>query len=217
MQGLAQQAGVTLPQMLTALLSTYIFRMTGQEDLTLGMPVTGRTDREMRRVPGMAANAVVLRFAMAYTLGFSEILLQARRALHGGLRHQAFRYEDLRRVLGFHDTQQHLSRIGINIEPFDYHLSFSGSPARNRNLSNGVMEDLTFFVFDRQDGQWLALCLYANPTLYDGPAPERHLRHVMRLIKAILADPAQPIGAYPLLDAAERDLLLADGVATAHN
>ncbi|WP_086613026.1 non-ribosomal peptide synthetase [Acetobacter indonesiensis] len=217
MQGLAQQAGVTLPQMLTALLSTYIFRMTGQEDLTLGMPVTGRTDREMRRVPGMAANAVVLRFAMAYTLGFSEILLQARRALHGALRHQAFRYEDLRRVLGFHDTQQHLSRIGINIEPFDYHLSFGGSPARNRNLSNGMMEDLTFFVFDRQDGQGLALCLYANPTLYDGPTLERHLRHVMRLIKAILTDPAQPIGAYPLLDAAEGKALLADETATACN
>lgn len=217
MQFLAQQAGVTLPQMLTALLSTYVFRLTGQEDLTLGMPVTGRTDREMRRVPGMAANAVVLRFAMAYTLGFSDLLLQVRRALHGALRHQAFRYEDLRRSLGFHDTQQHLSRIGINIEPFDYHLSFGGSPARNRNLSNGVMEDLTFFVFDRQDGQGLALSLYANPEMYDGPMLAQHLRHIMRLIEAILADPTQPIGAYPLVDAAERTALLADEAATARN
>ncbi|MCX2561130.1 amino acid adenylation domain-containing protein [Acetobacter farinalis] len=215
MEQIGKAGGVTLPQMLTALLTLYLFRMTGQEDLTVGMPVTGRTDREMRRVPGMAANAVVLRLAPAQTLPFSDLLAQVRRSMRGALRHQGFRYEDLRRILGFHDTQAHLSRIGINIEPFDYHLSFGGHPARNRNLSNGAMEDLTIFVFDRQDGQGLSLALYANPALYDGADLERHLARLVRLMQAVLEDPTQTLGAYPVFSETERAVLLADEARTA--
>lgn len=215
MEQVGKQAGVTLPQMLTALLTLYLFRMTGQEDLTVGMPVTGRTDREMRRVPGMAANAVVLRFALAQTLEFSNLLMQVRRAMRGALRHQGFRYEDLRRTLGFHDTQAHLSRIGINIEPFDYHLSFGGHPARNRNLSNGSMEDLTIFVFDRQDGQGLSLALYASPDLYDGVELEQHLARLIHLMQSVLENPTRSLGDYTVLLDAERAVLLEDEARTA--
>lgn len=215
MEQVGKQAGATLPQMLTAVLTLYLFRMTGQEDLTVGVPVTGRTDREMRRVPGMAANAVVLRFALDQTQDFISLLMQVRRAMRGALRHQGFRYEDLRRTLGFHDTQAHLSRIGINIEPFDYHLSFGGHPARNRNLSNGAMEDLTIFVFDRQDGQGLSLALYASPDLYDAADLELHLARLARLMPAVLEKPAHSLGTYPVLLEAEYAALLSDEARTA--
>lgn len=214
MEQVGKQAGATLPQMLTALLTLYLFRITGQEDLTIGMPVTGRTDREMRRVPGMAANAVVLRFGLGLEQDFPSLVTQVRRAMRGALRHQGFRYEDLRRILGFHDTQAHLSRLGINIEPFDYHLSFGGHPARNRNLSNGAMEDLTIFVFDRQDGQGLSLAFYANPDLYGEADLERHLARLVRMIEAVLKDPEQELGAYPVLLDSEYTSLLVDEADT---
>ncbi|WP_256889674.1 amino acid adenylation domain-containing protein [Acidomonas methanolica] len=204
----AQDHGATLPQMFTALLVSYIFRCTGQEDLTIGMPVTGRLDRTMRRVPGMAANAVVLRFAPGAGLPFPDLLAQTRRAMHGALRHQNFRYEDLRRELGFTEMERHLSRIAVNIEPFDYHLSFGGHSARNVNLSNGMMEDLTIFVFDRQDGEGISLALYANPALYDAPALDRHLARIQLHVEAILDDPGLPLGAYPFFSPAERAEIL---------
>ncbi|ARO14860.1 Vicibactin biosynthesis non-ribosomal peptide synthase protein [Ketogulonicigenium robustum] len=213
----AKALGTSIPQFLTGVLATYIYRMTDQGDLCLGMPMTGRIDRTMRQVPGMAANAVVLRFAMQQDLRFSDLLAQVRRTMRGALKHQGFRYEDLRRALGFHQAQEHLSRVAINIEPFDYDLSFGGHPARNRNISNGIMEDLTIFVFDRQDGCGLDFGLYANPALYTQAALEDHLTRIFAMATALLDDLDAPLCALPLLTPAETDDLSADHTATLRN
>lgn len=196
--------GATLPQGLTAILAGYLFRMTGREDFVLGMPMTGRGNRTLRQVPGLAANVVALRFRPTQEASFLDLLKQSRRALQGALRHQQFRYEDLRRDLGFFDVDRQLARFSVNIEPFDYALSFAGAPTRNHNLSNGAMEDLTVFVFDRQDGEGLRMDFDANPYLYTPAALDGHLRRVERLVSAVIEDPEAAMEAHDLIGAEER-------------
>ncbi|AEM41152.1 non-ribosomal peptide synthetase [Ketogulonicigenium vulgare] len=215
MAEVAKVHGASLPQFLTAALGSYIYRMTDQNDLCVGMPVMGRLDRAMRQVPGMAANAVVLRFAMAQDMPFTDMLAQVRRVMRGALKHQSFRYEDLRRALGYTQTQDHLSRMAINIEPFDYDLRFGPYGARNRNISNGIMEDLTIFVFDRQDGQGLDFGLYANPALYSQQALEAHLDRIFALTRAAITQPDAAMRDLPLLRPIEVAALQVDRHATA--
>ncbi|WP_164521833.1 non-ribosomal peptide synthetase [Sphingomonas sp. ABOLE] len=201
---LVRSHGATLPQGLTAMLAAYLFRMTGKEDFVVGMPMTGRGSRTLRQVPGLVANVVALRFRPVRETSFVELLTQSRRVLQSALRHQQFRYEDLRRELGFNEINQHLARFSVNIEPFDYALRFGGATARSHNLSNGAMEDLTVFLFDRQDGEGIRMDFDANPGLYTHEELDAHLARVERLMSAVLADPEVALVAHDLIGGDER-------------
>lgn len=204
LRALVRSHGATLPQGLTAMLAAYLFRMTGKEDFVVGMPMTGRGSRALRQVPGLVANVVALRFRPVRETSFVELLTQSRRVLQSALRHQQFRYEDLRRELGFNEINQHLARFSVNIEPFDYSLRFGGATARNHNLSNGAMEDLTVFMFDRQDGEGIRMDFDANPGLYTHEELDAHLARVERLMSAVLADPEAALVAHDLIGDDER-------------
>lgn len=204
LKGLARAHGATLPQGLTAIFAGYLFRMTGHEDFVIGMPMTGRASRTLRQTPGLAANVVALRFRPSRETSFLDLLGQSRRAMQSALRHQQFRYEDLRRDLGLREVDRQVARFSLNIEPFDYALSFAGAPTRNHNLSNGTMEDLTVFAFDRQDGEGLRIDFDANPSRYTAAELDAHLRRVERLISAVIAAPEAAIGGHDLIGAYER-------------
>ncbi|MEI2453351.1 MULTISPECIES: non-ribosomal peptide synthetase [Lysobacter] len=204
---IARDCGVSLPQVLIALIAAYYHRATGAEDLVFGMPVTGRVNHAMRSTPGMAANVVAIRLKMHADMSMPELFAQVSRVVKQALRHQQYRYEELRRDLGLLNPDQHMAWLGINIEPYDYN-NFLGHRASARNLHNGSAEDLTVFVFDRLDGQGLSLDLDANPTLYPENELNEHLRRLLRLIDAVQADPGLRLGEIDILGDDERDRLL---------
>ena len=196
---------VSLPQALIALVAAYYFQMTGAEDLVFGMPVTARVSGVMRRCPGMVANALPIRLAMSWDMTTMELFAQVSRAVREALRHQQYRYEDLRRDLGLLNLSGHIARLGINIEPFDYELTFDGVPATPHNLSNGQMEDLTVFIYDRSDGNGLRIDIDANPALYGAAEMEAHQRRLCRLIETVATRPGMRLDEVSLLDAEEYD------------
>ena len=196
---------VSLPQALIALVAAYYFKMTGAEDLVFGLPVTARVGNVMRHVPGMMANAVPIRLAMSADATADALFVQVSRAVREALRYQQYRYEDLRRDLGLLNQDQHLARLGINIEPFDYELTFDEVRATPHNLSNSQMEDLTVFIYDRSDGSGLRIDFDANPGLYSLTELEAHNRRLCRLIETVASCPGIHLGDIDLLDAHERE------------
>ena len=219
---LAKAYDVSVPQALTALVTAYVARATESTDLLLGMPVSGRANRILRQTPGMVANATVLRFMVASETPFAEVMRQSKKGMLGALRHQQFRYEDLRRELGLFETSQQVARLGVNIEPFDYSYKFGEVVAQNRNLSNGAMEDLTIFVFHRQDGNGLTFRFDANPALYTEIELHNHIRLFDRFASSLIANPELPIFAHDLFDDndlainQERDRRVARNYPTRH-
>lgn len=213
---IAKQAGGTMPQVLIALLAAYIYRVSGADDLVMGMPVTGRTSGVLRRIPGMMANAIAVRLAMSPEVTLGDLVQQVSKAVMGGLRHQQYRYEDLRRDLGLLRQDQQISWTGINIEPFDYDLRFGGLPSSTHNLSNGSVEDLTIFVYDRDDGRGLRIDFDANPGLYTTDELQEHQERLVRLIEAVIENPSGPIGALDILSRDERRLIETAWNDTAH-
>ncbi len=199
---------VTLPQALVAIIATYYARMADVRDLVFGMPVTARIGATMRRCPGMVANAVPIRLRFDPEATMATLFAQTARTVREALRHQQYRYEDLRRDLGLLRQGQQIARLGINIEPFDYSLTFAGVRAVPDNLSNGQMEDLTVFVYDRMDGGGLRVDLDANPGLYRQDELDLHKQRLRRLFEAVSADPQRRIDDLPLLDDADRVRIL---------
>ncbi|MCF4166898.1 amino acid adenylation domain-containing protein [Zavarzinia compransoris] len=217
LQELAKARSVSLPQALISLLAAYIHRATGSEDLVLGMPVTARTNAALRRVPGLMANAVTIRLAMSPRQTLDELMQQTGKTVLHALRHQQYRFEDVRRDLGLTSDNRQISWTAINIEPFHYDLRFGDATSTPHNLSNGSIEDITIFVYDRNDGQGLRIDVDANPGLYDMDELNAHLTRLNRLVEAAVAAPDAPLSGFDILDPEERALMAGPWNDTRHD
>src|SRR5438093_12703275 len=72
---------------------------------------------------------------------FVAVLLMA-------LRHQQYRYEDLRRDLGLMGQDQNIAWLRVNIQPFDYHLNFACSTTILNKLSQSPTDALSGSAYD---------------------------------------------------------------------
>ncbi|NTF34616.1 non-ribosomal peptide synthetase [Rhizobium skierniewicense] len=206
----AKEQGASLPQALIATVATYYARATDCYDLTMVTMVTGRISGAVRRIPGMVANAVPLRFKISPELSWRDLVKQSSGQMMRALRYQRYRYEDMRRDLNFNSQDEQIARLGVNIEPFDYDLRFDGHAATAHNLSNGTMTDFTIFAYDRGDGGDLHIDFDANPALYTVEELEEHKDRFLRLISDILDNPDRPVCDISLLLASERQRILYD-------
>ncbi|MBE1160099.1 non-ribosomal peptide synthetase [Dyella acidiphila] len=215
LHALGKETGTSLPQMLIALVAAYYHRATGANDLVIGMPVSGRLNGALRRTPGMVANIIAIRLSFTPQTTAIDLFAQVAQVVRQSLRHQQYRYEDLRRDLNLIGKGKHIAWLGVNIEPFDYQLQFAGAGVISHNVSNGSGEDLTIFVYDRGDGSDLRFDLDANPVLYSMAELDEHRRRLALLVDGVLAEPQQALRRIDILGAQERQRLLQDWNATA--
>lgn len=205
---LAKTAGISTPQLLIGLVAAYYQRATGVSDLIIGMPVSGRINSALRRAVGVCANMVPIRLSFTPEMTAPDLFAKVSRFVMQALRHQQYRYEDLRRDLGLIGHDQNIAWLGVNIEPFDYRLNFDGATTILHNLSNSSTEDLIVFVYDRGTDAGLRFDLDANPSLYSKSELDEHQRRLTCLIEQVLANPGTPLRKLDILGDEERHRLL---------
>jgi len=207
---IAKTAGVSVPQVLVTIIAAYYQRVTGVDDLVFSMPISGRINGVLRQAVGVCANMVPIRLRFTRELTFSELLGQVSKLVLQALRHQRYRYEDLRRDLGMVLQDQNIAWLGINIEPFDYRLNFNGASTTSHNLSNSSTEDLIVFVYDRGTASGLRFDLDANPLLYSAAELDEHCSRLSFLLEQILRDPGKRLRDYGVIAEKEVRRLVSD-------
>ncbi|MDW6005256.1 non-ribosomal peptide synthetase [Vibrio mangrovi] len=211
---MATDCQVTLAQLLTALISIYLRRISGQDDLLMGFPVTGRAGRTLRYIPGMVTNVVPLRLELTAEMTLTECLSQVKRQVHGAVKHQRYRGEDLRTDLNLIPGQDQLYATMINIIPSNHDICFGDAKAFVHNLLGGPIEDLSISVFDRGPADGLELSLGANSALYDVVTLEQHLQRLSHFLTEAVNYSQATVREYPLLSEAERREVVEDFNAT---
>lgn len=86
----AREEGVTLYMMLVATYQVLLYRYTGQKDILIGTPVSGRTQPEFADVLGCFVNMFVLRTDLSGNPSFRELLSKVRRSVLEALAHQDY-------------------------------------------------------------------------------------------------------------------------------
>ncbi|HEX4582736.1 MAG TPA: amino acid adenylation domain-containing protein, partial [Acidobacteriaceae bacterium] len=212
---LGKSTGASLPQVLISLIAAYYQRVTGVRDLVFGMPVSGRINGALRNSVSVSANVVPIRVSFTAETTAADLFAQVSRTVRSALRHQQYRFEDIRRDLGLVGQGRNVAWLGVNIEPFDYRLSFNGAATLSHNMSNSSAEDLMVFVYDRGTDADLRFDLDANPALYDLAELDEHRRRLLRLIEQVLANPGTALREIDILGEKERQRLLCDWNNTA--
>ncbi|MCF3103562.1 amino acid adenylation domain-containing protein [Streptomyces roseoverticillatus] len=201
----AAAKGATWAELVMAATAGYVHRISGAQDVLLGLPLKNRRSRAALRTPAMTVNVMPLRLAVGpHDTGAGlvrRVVLEARAAG----RHQRYRLEDLRRDLGLAGSDRPLFGPMVNIKPFeDGGLDFAGLPGTVRNLAAGPVDDLAVTVVPGP-GDSLILGLDANPGRYTAEDLAAHeqafLRYLDALTALLLDDPERPVGTLDLLDA----------------
>ncbi|MFJ9691436.1 amino acid adenylation domain-containing protein [Kitasatospora sp. NPDC101183] len=199
LRSLGREAGVSWPPALAAVVAAYLGRLTGEEDVVLGFPVSNRQSTSARSTPGMVSNVLPLRLAVRPDTTVSELLVQTSREMRALTKHQRYPYEDLRQDLGLLADGRRMVGSSVNIAMVESELSFGGHTARPCTLSTGPTDDLSFLVYQRNVGEGLQIDCDANPELYGAEDLAAYHEGFLEYLRALTtAHPGQRLDTVPV-------------------
>jgi amino acid adenylation domain-containing protein len=210
---LSQQQGVTPFMALLAAFQCVLFRHTGHEDIATGSLIANRNQIESEGLIGLFANTLILRTDFAGDPTFGELLRRVRQVTLDAYRNQDQPIEEVLRAL-----QVSRRSDGNPLFPVMFILQnatieaahLPGVTTRRIEVDPKVARfDITLELVEA-DGRYSGFFEYATD-LFDAGTIARMAASLKTIVKAAIASPEQTISHLPLVSAAERRQLLADG------
>ncbi|WP_280386783.1 condensation domain-containing protein [Nocardia wallacei] len=180
-RAVAKRESVSLFVVLLAGLYLLLARRSGQRDIVIGTPTTGRTRRELEGLIGFFNSTVALRANLSGPATVAELLERVRAIVLGALENQEIPFERVVHALG---DQRDMSRTPLfdvlyvhqeipgtgnplgddEAEFFDLEHSiqnaFGGLPAGTAKF------DLSLITYDRSDGRDMLACFEFSTELF---------------------------------------------------
>ncbi|NRD48556.1 non-ribosomal peptide synthase/polyketide synthase, partial [Corallococcus exiguus] len=212
LKALAQREAVTPFMLLMAAFQVLLARYSGQEDISVGSPIAGRTHAETEGLIGFFVNTLVLRSHVASRASFRQLLQQVREESLGAYTHQDVPFERLVEELR---PQRDLTRPPLFQASFSLQntsmpsLQLPGLTLRGLDLEgHNVKAELELFVFETPDGFDGALCF--NTALFAPATAQRMARHFVSLVETLVSHPEAPLASADMLSQDELHQLLID-------
>ncbi|RKH44041.1 amino acid adenylation domain-containing protein [Corallococcus sp. AB050B] len=217
LEALCRRQGVTLFMALLGGMQLLLSRLSGQDDIVIGSPISGRTRQEVEPLIGFFINTLPLRVRGEGSLGFGELLRRVRKTCLDAYAHQEVPFEQLVDAL---QPERDLSRPPLFQVFFTLQhsavpaLELEGLKTSELDFEPGVSRmDLTVFLRETPEGL-VGLWEYSTD-LFDAATVARFAEHYSRLLEAAVAEPERPVATLPLLTALERQRLLDQGTGAA--
>ena len=190
-------------------------RLSGQDDIVVGIPTAGQSLVEDVLV-GHCVNFIPLRGRIGADLTAAEFLAQMKQCVLEGYEHQNYTYGRLVRKLALRrdPSRLPLTDVQFNLERVGEGLRFEGLKTEvDPNPKCFVNFDLFLNVVESKDGLMLD-CDY-NTGVFDEETIARWLRYYETLLLGMVANANAKVADLPLLTDAENRQLLVDWNATA--
>ena len=203
---LSKRRGATMFMALLAAYRVLLYRLSGQRDISVGVPVAGRTRSELEGLIGFFVNTLVMRGEVRGSESFEEVMGSEREVVLGGFGHQEVPFE---RVVEEMQPERSLSYSPLFQVAFNFLNASGQSEIRLPELSlNSLGVEVETSKFDlvmvvAEFEHSLSIDLRYSTDLFDHPTIKRMLTHFQNLIEAAVADPHMPISLLPMLTEAE--------------
>jgi amino acid adenylation domain-containing protein len=216
LRALARGERATLFMVLFAAWNGLLARVSGQEDLVVGVPVAGRNRREIERLIGFFVNTLALRTRLEGDPSWRELTGRVRQATLGASTHQDLPFESVVAELRPDRAQsanplfqvlfvlQNAPR-GERTVPG---LTLSAPPSAGTTGGGEAKLDLTLSLMESEEG--LRGSLEYRAELFDATTAARLLQHFRVLLEGMVDGPEQRLSQWELLTDAERHQVLAE-------
>ncbi|MEM9921798.1 MAG: amino acid adenylation domain-containing protein, partial [Bacteroidota bacterium] len=210
LKALAQKEEVTMYMLLLSIFNVLLSKLSSQEDIVVGTPVSGRQHADLEEIIGVFVNTLALRSFPKSTLSFQDFLRQVKTNVLQSFENQSFQYEALVEALG-------VLRDGGRNPLFD--VMFDYDNFSDRSETDAAGEDL---IVNQQDSAKFDLSLSAlevqgrlkmtfeySTDLFKKSSIERFVGYFQQVVRAVVDDVHIPLAKINILPVAEeRQLLL---------
>jgi thioesterase domain-containing protein len=187
----AARHNVTPFVVIASALAATLARLTGQTDLVLVTPVSGRHRTSTRNILGYFNNLVPVRITLQGDLTFSELLALAGNAVKRAFEHQDLPFEEITQLPGLEG--RNLARCLVTFQhttPLE--LKLGGTTARHADVQTGAANfDLALFL-ESVDDAYLGF-LDAKSDLWSEPGLRRFSVELATSLQHAIASPDIPI------------------------
>jgi amino acid adenylation domain-containing protein len=191
-------------------------RLSGQDDIVVGIPTAGQSLLEEAVLVGHCVNFIPLRGKPTADSSAAQFLAQMKQTVLAGYEHQNYTYGRLVRKLQIprDPSRLPLTEVQFNLERVGGDMSFDGFQAEaDPNPKSFVNFDIFLNVVESKDGLMLD-CDY-NTGLFDETTIARWLSHYETLLLGMVENADQTVSRLPLLSEANRRQLVVDWNQTA--
>ncbi|HVX38154.1 MAG TPA: amino acid adenylation domain-containing protein [Gemmatimonadaceae bacterium] len=195
---------------LFAAYAAFVARVSGEDDLTIGVPIAGRTHESIEPLIGFFVNMLPIRVRVAPDDTFASLLLRVRAAVLDAFQHQDVPFEAIVDAVNppRDPGRQPLVQLTFAVHDFaSQELDLAGLRVGEART------DLHWVRFDAELHLWHAegalrgYWAYASD-LFERATIEAHHARFVRLLASALGDPARRVHALALLDAADEHTLI---------
>lgn len=212
---LAKETGTSLFMVLMAAYNVLLHKYTGQEDIVVGTPVSGRPHADYEKIIGVFVNTLAMRNFPKSEKTFREFLNEVRENSLNAYENQEYPFEELVEKLGIrrdmsrgplYDVLFTLQSMTLS-EAYSSDIYTSGLRFIPYAFNNGTSKfDMSFNAIQYE--KHLKVEIEYCTKLFKKDTVERFAAHFLRILEQITVNPGLRLDEIELLGAEEREQLL---------
>ena len=207
---LGTKSGCSLMTTLLAGFEAWLYRLTGQDDLVVGVLAAGQAESGLYNLVGHCVSLLPLRSQVDGNKSFSDYLQARKSAVLDAYDRQQFTFGSLVQKLAIPRDASRIPLVPIvlNIDRGldSSQLGFEGLTVELYSNPR-CYENFELFVNATELAGKITLECQYNTNLFDAETIRRRMAELETLLAGIVTDPHQKIATLPLLPLAERELL----------
>lgn len=206
---LGRQQQCTLFMILSSFVFILLNKYTGQEDLILGTPVSGRSHPDLSGQIGFYLNMVALRSGLQPDQVYTDYLQQLKSEILESFDRQEYPFDHL---IGELELPRDLSRTPL----LDVMIFMQNAGSLNMKLGEATVEglltdsgdsktDLVFDFSDEPDG--ISFSINYATDLFSSSTIDRMAQHLTRIVESVTDGPEKSISDIAYLTGQDRQLI----------
>ncbi|WHT91495.1 amino acid adenylation domain-containing protein [Bacillus cereus] len=186
LEDLAHSLKVNWSEILLSATAIYLSLTTGQNKITLGLPMMCRLGSVSLTIPSNVMNVLPLIVNVESNNSINNLIMQVSKEILEIKKHEKYRSELIRRELGYVGTNDKLFGPVVNFKTFDYSLNFGGVKGIVHNLSAGPVEDISINIYIDVETSTIKVEMDANPRQYSENDISLHIDRLINIIDNLL-------------------------------
>nr|WP_314491734.1 non-ribosomal peptide synthetase [uncultured Chryseobacterium sp.] len=211
LEAVAHECGASFFMLMVAAANVLLHRYTGQGDLVMGTPVSGRNHPELESQVGFYSNTIVLRSSVSGNESFREILSRVSSVMLESYEHQFYPYDLLvdELKLGKDMNKNPLFDIMISLNENQSTENGEASYFEGvRIINSGLAKFDLSFAFKRMNDNGLYIHIDYNTDLFKREKILRMVNHLRNLIVEISNDSDKSVSEIEYLSQEEKHQIL---------
>lgn len=189
-------------------LAIYIYRVTGNDDIVLGVPVLNRSNYKEKDTLGMFVSTVPVRVKVDDSINYKAFVNSIISDWMGMLKHQHYPYDLLLKDLRKKDNRiENLYDIILSYQ--NGRFKDVGADFEGRWISNGYQADPLFISINDRDGDLSLLIDYDYMTQFFNAEEIIHMHErILNIVQDAMSNPEKLISKLELISEGEKQCLI---------